>query len=531
MKNKLISGAFWMSFGSIFSRILGIVYLIPWLLMFGNDQNQAQAVFNSAYTPYSLFLALGTAGFPTAIARQVASYNSQNRFRNSVHVFRYGFIFMVLTGAFCGLLLYLAAPLIAAHSAVVSKDSATTAIYCLVPTMVILPPMSFIRGFFQGNQDMKPFGVSQLWEQFVRVLFILGASFVVLRVLHKSYTVAVNYSTFATFVGTIASYIYLLNYARRKMPEYRYFYQESQPLQKQNIAKLFRNIIADALPFVFIGSGITITQFFDQITFKSIVTNLLGATVQQAELMYTYFAANPNKITIVVVSLTIAISETTLPLLARYYEQNDKRKISEIIGQNIDLMFLVLTPAVTLLLALSWEVNGIFFQFDTYAAKLLAVALVSSISLALFTDFFTIIQAMGKHRIAIRYLVVGLILKLVLQIPCVVLGGAFGAIISTMTAFLAVSLLAFKKISEDNLVPGQLKNTRRILVVNILLCCGTLMVKYLMNLLYVPQTKIIAFLYAGIFAFLFVTVYVLLLDKTKLSQAVMGKTFILKRKH
>ncbi|KRM96653.1 polysaccharide biosynthesis protein [Liquorilactobacillus aquaticus DSM 21051] len=531
MKNKLLSGAFWMSFGSIFSRVLGIVYLIPWLIMFGKDQNQAQAVFNSAYTPYSLFLALGTAGFPTAIARQVASYNSQNKFRNSIRIFKYGFLFMMMTGVFCGVLLYLAAPFIAAHSSVVSKTAATTAIYYLVPTMIILPPMSFIRGFFQGNQDMKPFGVSQLWEQFVRVLFILGATFVVLEVFHKSYIAAVNFSTFATFVGTIASYIYLLNYARTKMPEYRLLYQESMPVEKQNILILFRNIVSEALPFVLIGSGITITQFFDQVTFKNIVTNLLGATVQQAELMYTYFAANPNKITTVVVSLTIAISETTLPLLARYYDRKDRKKVSEVIGQNIDLMFLILLPAVTLLLALSWEVNGIFFQFDTYAAKLLAMALVSSISLALFTDFFTIVQAMGKHRLAIRYLFVGLILKLVLQIPCVSLWGAFGAIISTMIAFLAISLLAFRRINEDNLLPGQLKNVKKVIFMNVLLFLTAFLVQYLMGFVYIPHTKITAFLYSVIFALLFGVAYVVMLDKTKLSQKILGKTFIMKKKH
>ena len=100
MKNKLLSGAFWMMLGSILSRILGIVYLIPWLIMMGNPQHQnaAQAIFNTAYTPYALFLSLGTAGFPTAIARQVAEYNGQNKFKNSVRVFKFASLFMLFTG-------------------------------------------------------------------------------------------------------------------------------------------------------------------------------------------------------------------------------------------------------------------------------------------------------------------------------------------------------------------------------------------------------------------------------------------------
>ena len=56
MKNKLLSGTFWMMLGSILSRVLGIIYLIPWLMMIGSpsDQNAAQAIFNAAYTPYAL---------------------------------------------------------------------------------------------------------------------------------------------------------------------------------------------------------------------------------------------------------------------------------------------------------------------------------------------------------------------------------------------------------------------------------------------------------------------------------------------
>ncbi|MDR4288246.1 polysaccharide biosynthesis protein, partial [Bacillus thuringiensis] len=62
MNKKILSGSFWLSFGSIVSRILGVVYLIPWLIMLGSYHNQlnAQALFNSSYTPYALFLSIGT---------------------------------------------------------------------------------------------------------------------------------------------------------------------------------------------------------------------------------------------------------------------------------------------------------------------------------------------------------------------------------------------------------------------------------------------------------------------------------------
>lgn len=127
-----------------------------------------------------------------------------------------------------------------------STDVATAAIRVMVPTLVILPPMSLMRGFFQGNADMRPFGISQLWEQFARVIFILVSTFVIMYVQGGDYVKAVNYSTFATFIGAIASYLYLFCYASKKIPQYRKLYQESEPVDNLQIVTIFKNIVKEA---------------------------------------------------------------------------------------------------------------------------------------------------------------------------------------------------------------------------------------------------------------------------------------------
>lgn len=208
MDKKIISGSFWLSFGSIFSRVLGVVYLIPWLAMIGSPQHQtvAQALFNTAYTPYALFIALGTAGFPSAIARRVAFFNGEGSFLNSKRIALTGFGFMAVSGVICGILLYGLAPILAANSPVSSVANATIAIRCLVPAIVILPSMSILRGWFQGNGDLKPFGISQLWEQFIRIIVILAGTYWIIERSQQSYVLAVFISVAAAFVGAVASY-------------------------------------------------------------------------------------------------------------------------------------------------------------------------------------------------------------------------------------------------------------------------------------------------------------------------------------
>jgi O-antigen/teichoic acid export membrane protein len=339
---------------------------------------------------------------------------------------------------------------------------------------------------------------------------------------HGSYIKAVNYSTFATFIGALASYIYLIAYSRKRMGHYRELYHESVPVHDMHVFTIFKNIFKEALPFIFVGSAITIYQFIDQLTFKDIMVELTGLDALQAQDLYTYFSANPSKITTVVISLTIAISESSLPLLATLAKQNDKRQIGKTIAQNVELMLLTLLPSSLLLAVLSWEVNGVFFPFSRLGANLLAYALVTSIALALFTDFFTIVQSLGKHRLAVRYLTLGIILKLALQVPLTYLFGAYGALSATTVSFLLISLGVYGQIKKHYLVRGQMKNVKLIIVINLLVALMAYLTNKLISLVYLPQNKLTAFLYAAVFGGAFVLLYIALLNKSGIFKEVFG---------
>ena len=77
-KEKMLRGSAWMTAASIFSRILGAIYIIPWYAWFGDQRLQANALYAKGYTVYAVFLMLSTAGIPSAVAKQEAHYNSLN---------------------------------------------------------------------------------------------------------------------------------------------------------------------------------------------------------------------------------------------------------------------------------------------------------------------------------------------------------------------------------------------------------------------------------------------------------------------
>ncbi|MEE8825319.1 putative cell division protein YtgP [Lentilactobacillus sunkii] len=516
MNKKIMSGSFWLSFGSIFSRVLGIIYLIPWLYMIGSPEHKsvAMALFNASYNPYGLFIALGTAGFPSAIARRVAIYNGQNKFLNSRQLANVGSMVMLLSGVVCGIILWFIAPLIAKNSPVVSTQSAITSIRVLVPAIVILPSMSSIRGWFQGNQDLKPYGVSQLWEQFIRIVFILASTYIVIYVLHRSYIEAVYLSVMAAFVGAVASYIYLALYYRKQTANYAELAKKSKPFDLTSIKKIFTMIAYESIPFVIVGSGITLSQLIDQLFFKQVMQGVQHYSAEYTQYIYTLFSANPTKITTVVVSLALAVAETTLPLLANS-QASKKGNVGQLIFQNVNMLMFVLLPIVTILCGLSYETNGIFFTFSTLGGKYLAANILQSLMLGLAINGLTLLQALHYSKKAMYYLVVGLVAKLLFQIPLVILLQGFGAIISTAIGFGFICMLSYGEIMYEFHVPfGKLKVS---VLVNLLFFVIVMALTWGLHQFMLPSRLIPAFLYCVVFGLATLGIYIFMANRTGLS--------------
>lgn len=78
--------------------------------------------------------------------------------------------------------------------------------------VVIFPSMSVLRGFFQGFNNMKPYALSQIAEQIIRVIWMLLATFFIMKIGTGDYVTAVVQSTFAAFIGMLASYGVLFFY-------------------------------------------------------------------------------------------------------------------------------------------------------------------------------------------------------------------------------------------------------------------------------------------------------------------------------
>ena len=80
-------GAIIATFAIIFTKLLGIIYVIPFYKIIGN---RGGALYGYAYNIYSVFLSLSTVGIPLAISKLVSEYNALGYYHTRENVFKQG---------------------------------------------------------------------------------------------------------------------------------------------------------------------------------------------------------------------------------------------------------------------------------------------------------------------------------------------------------------------------------------------------------------------------------------------------------
>ena len=433
-KQTIVKGATWLTFGNIFSRILGAIYVIPWAAWLGADYLNANTLYSAGYQPYALFLAIGTAGFPSAIAKQMAYYHSKKQYRFADQLFKASMIVMSLMGLVTATALFFVAPALAAATPTIDHAAATLVIRSLVPPLVILPVMSLLRGYFQGYNNMVPTAVSQILEQIARVFYMLAATYAVMKLFNGAATTAVIHSTFAAFIGAAVSLVYLIFVYLRRLPMIKALIATDQSRDEFDLMKTLRIMLIDSVPFILVGSGIIIAQNIDTYTFGQIMgytSSLLRSEIAE---LYGVLSLDVNKLIMIIISLAIGISLSSLPAITKRFAEQDKEGTGDLIQHVILLFSFVMLPAAVGMASIPTEVYQLFYANGSHSGPgLLVTASYMSIILGLYT----------------WHLLIGLVVKVVLQFPLVALFQAQGTFLSTGLAFLVSSLLMWRTIHKS----------------------------------------------------------------------------------
>ncbi|EOS8015679.1 polysaccharide biosynthesis protein [Enterococcus hirae] len=445
MNKKLMQGTFWLTFANLLCKVLGVVYLIPWLSMMGNNQEGmlATTLYNVGYLPYGLFLMLGTVGFPNAIAKKVAVATKENDEQGCRTIFRSTINIMFVIGIISAVLMYLFAPMLAGISPIANVNNGILAIRSLCPSLIAIPVLSAMRGYFQGKNNLRPYGTSLIIEQAVRVLVILAGTFYLRVLTDGTILEAVLISTVASFFGGLAAIIHMYFVGiKNDYFKLKDFLISSRYFKHENRAESV-SIIRETLPFIFVGSVITIVQMIDQVTMKPLLHFFRPEiTNQQLEFLFSRASVNPNKLTLILISMVGTVAISSLPILSTL-RKKDRLQIEKTVGDSFSIAVLILLPSLAGMSLLAGPLYTLFFGYDPDSVGYFQFALLASLFFSLFTILSTMLQSLSHHMIAIRLTVEAIILKIVFQVIGLALFGGYGMSFSNTMAFAIVFIRGY----------------------------------------------------------------------------------------
>ncbi|MFD1420271.1 putative polysaccharide biosynthesis protein [Lactiplantibacillus songbeiensis] len=488
---KMVRGSAWMTAGSLFSRILGAIYIIPWVVWLGNDYAQGNALYAKGYNIYSFFLLVAIGGIPSAISKQVSEYNAQNEYGVGQRLFKRGLLLTTAMGIVAGCILWFGAKPIGFIFGG-SDPNMIPVLRALAIALVIIPSMSLTRGFFQGYQQMAPSAVSQFVEQVFRVVYLLGATYFIMRVQRGDWVNAITQSTFAAFVGAAASFLLLGWYYYRQRPELNRLAAQSDAKLVIPVWQLFKDIIIQAIPFIVIDTATTVFNLFDQATFQPIMQHAFHMKVSVINTLYALFAFNSNKLVMIIVSLASAIAITVVPLLSESLAAHNLRQIRKQLEDALILFLFIMIPGSLGMAAIAYPLNTLFYGYDELGSLILQIASFTAILLGLFTVVTGLMQGLSRNKDVIRYYLIGLVVKLVVQVPCVIFLSAAGPLVATAIGMAVASMLVLYDLEVNFGVryAKLLPKVNRILIYSILTYLAATLVVHGLNLVLNEHSKL-----------------------------------------
>ena len=169
--------------GTLILTIAGFVVKaigsINWILLSRILGGEGIGIYQMAFPIYLLLLQISSAGVPIAISILTAERLALHDFGGAKRVFNISFTMLTITGFIASLAMYFGADWLIS-SGLIAESRAYYSIIALAPAVFFVTWISCFRGYIQGYEMMTPTAISQIVEQLLRVIVMLGAAAILL---------------------------------------------------------------------------------------------------------------------------------------------------------------------------------------------------------------------------------------------------------------------------------------------------------------------------------------------------------------
>ena len=432
-KQSFMGGAALLTATMVITKLIGALFKVPVANLLDKE---GMSVFYAAYNIYNLLLVISTAGLPLALSRLISEAEALGHENQKRRVFRIASAMFLLLGVVCSaVMFFLAEPL----AALLHNSMAVPAIRVLSPAVLFVCVLSAIRGYTQGQGNMRPTALSEIIESTVKLVVGMALVWWLLRQgypKHIGAAGAIAGVTTGTFLGMAALLIYLMK---------RRYYRNSIDVP-QSPHTIARRLLAIGVPITIGTCGMSLLNLLDQSLVQGTLQNSLGMSEAVATALYGEYTYAVNLFALPA-SFIYPVTISLIPAITAALTRRDYHAAKSHTASAFRMTALLAIPAGVGLSVLARPIMDLLYfavpETAAAASEHLRVLGYASILVCFMTMTNAILQAYGKERVPLWTLLAGGVMKVITNYlmvanPAI---GIRGASISTLYCYALIVLL------------------------------------------------------------------------------------------
>lgn len=482
IKNHILEGTLSLTIATVTVKLLGAIYKIPLSHILGEE---GMGYFNSAYTIYSFFYLLCTAGVPKAIMILVGNARNESDKRKENAIVKTGLLFFSLMGILITIVFFLCSRSLSI--AIGSKNSYRSMI-AIAPSILFVSIAGVLRGYLSADQKFLHIGLSQILEGVGRLAFGLLFAYIADMLCMPLNTVSA-FTIFGATLGSLVGTVYLIISSKGLIG-----YDKVKQFDYANAKAIIKSVLRISLPITVSAAIMSITNMIDlSLIMRRLLS--LGYTEAEATALYGNYTTYATPIFNMVLSLFTSLTIVFLPELIK--NNKDRAKISKVIEQEMSLTLFFAIPIIYGICLYSYQLLHLLFGNDgtEIGGRLLTYLSFSLIFALPLIVFNSALEATGEIKAPMISMLIGSAVKV--AISYVLIGnsnfGIIGAPLGTVCSY-AVAFIVSVSVLQKKIHPSiSLYKALLLPAVNTFIAVGGVYVVYLR---FCGREDNIAFIYA-----------------------------------
>ena len=432
--------------GTLILTIAGFVVKaigsINWILLSRILGGEGIGIYQMAFPIYLLLLQVSSAGVPIAISILTAERLALNDYTGAKRVFNISFTMLTITGLIASLAMFFGADWLIS-SGIIQESRAYYSLIALAPAIFFVTWISCFRGYIQGYEMMTPTAMSQIVEQILRVVVMLGAAAILLP---YGLPEAAGGASLGAGIGAFGAFLVLLYYYYKlpKAPTTG----ESFEGERESTKEVLSRLIWLALPISLASIMLPLTANLDLIIVPRRLL-VAGFSLNEATELFGYLTGMAVPLINLATIITAALATSIVPSISHAFAKHDHEGIYDRTAGAMRLSFMGTVPFTVMLYVLAAPTVTLIYNAPKaeMATQIVAFAI---FFLGIHQVTTGILQGLGKPRIPVVNMAIAIIIKVILNwnltaIPELGIGGAAWATVADIGFAALLNLIYIKK--------------------------------------------------------------------------------------